>query len=124
MTTTWVWRARISGRTTQHTPAPRVLHVLRPPGFGLSLFSVLSLWKLRVGSEAYYLSQVASGLDDYYSGSGEAAGEWTGSAAGSLGLVGEVAGEDLRAVLAGLAPGFGLTEPASGPLTCRGDQPP
>ena len=45
--------------------------------FGL----VLSLWKLRVGVEAYYLSQVASGLDDYYTGSGEAVGEWAGSAA-------------------------------------------
>jgi len=36
---------------------------------------VLSLWKLRVGAEAYYLAQVASGLDDYYSGGGEAAGQ-------------------------------------------------
>ena len=32
---------------------------------------MLSLWKLRVGAEAYYLSQVARGIDDYYSGSGE-----------------------------------------------------
>ncbi len=70
---------------------------------------MLSLWKLRVGVEAYYLSQVASGLDDYYTGGGEATGAWVGSAAEGLGLSGEVTGEDLRAVLAGLVPGTGLT---------------
>jgi len=69
----------------------------------------MSLWKLRVGVEAYYLSQVASGLDDYYSGQGESVGRWVGNAASGLGLDGEVVGEDLRAVLAGLAPGTGLT---------------
>jgi conjugative relaxase-like TrwC/TraI family protein len=76
-----------------------------PPHF----VSVLSLWKLRVGSEAYYLSRVASGLEDYYSGEGEAAGRWVGNAAAALGLTGEVDGEDLQALLAGLAPGTGLT---------------
>ena len=70
---------------------------------------MLSLWKLRVGAEAYYLSQVASGLDDYYSGEGETAGRWVGAASHGLGLDGEVSGEDLRALLAGLAPGTGLT---------------
>ncbi|MGD9998747.1 MAG: MobF family relaxase, partial [Ilumatobacteraceae bacterium] len=69
----------------------------------------MSLWKLRVGAEAYYLAQVASGLDDYYSGQGESVGRWVGNAATALGLDGEVSGEDLRAVLAGLAPGTALT---------------
>lgn len=69
----------------------------------------MSLWKLRVGAEAYYLSQVASGLDDYYSGQGESVGRWVGNAANGLGLDGDVSGEDLRAVLAGLAPGTALT---------------
>ena len=69
----------------------------------------MSLWKLRVGAEAYYLAHVASGLDDYYSGQGESAGRWVGNAAPGLGLDGEVSGDDLRAVLAGLAPGTGLT---------------
>ena len=69
----------------------------------------MSLWKLRVGAEAYYLAQVASGLDDYYSGHGESVGRWVGNAAPGLGLDGDVSGEDLRAVLAGLAPGTGLT---------------
>ena len=70
---------------------------------------MMSLWKLRVGVESYYLAQVASGLDEYYTGAGEAAGEWTGTGAGLLGLSGTVAGGDLRAVLAGLAPDTGLT---------------
>jgi conjugative relaxase-like TrwC/TraI family protein len=70
---------------------------------------VEAVWKLRVGAEAYYLSQVASGLDEYYTGAGEAPGVWVGSGVESLGLVGEVEPTNLRAVLAGLAPGTGLT---------------
>src|SRR5215213_8801505 len=69
----------------------------------------MSLWKLRVGVESYYLAQIASGLDEYYTGAGEAAGRWTGTGSALIGLDGTVAGEDLRAVLAGLAPGTGLT---------------
>ena len=68
-----------------------------------------AVWKLRVGAEAYYLSQVASGLDEYYTGAGEAPGVWVGSGVESLGLVGEVEPADLHAVLAGLAPGTALT---------------
>ena len=68
-----------------------------------------AVWKLRVGAEAYYLSQVASGLDEYYTGAGEAPGVWVGNGVESLGLTGEVEPADLRAVLAGLAPGTGLT---------------
>jgi conjugative relaxase-like TrwC/TraI family protein len=67
------------------------------------------VWKLRVGAEAYYLSQVARGLDEYYTGAGEAPGMWVGGGIDGLGLVGEVDAVDLRAVLAGLAPGTGLT---------------
>jgi hypothetical protein len=36
------------------------------------------MWKLRVGVESYYLAQVASGLDEYYTGAGEASGRWAG----------------------------------------------
>ncbi len=70
---------------------------------------MLSLWKLRVGAESYYLSQVAQGLDDYYTGRGEMPGRWLGNAAPGLELDGAVAASDLRAVLAGLAPGTGLS---------------
>lgn len=71
---------------------------------------MLSVTKLRVGAEAYQLTGVAQSLDDYYSGSGEAEGWWTGEGAKALGLEGTVDGDDLRAVLAGLRPrGAGLT---------------
>ena len=70
---------------------------------------VLSMWKLRVGVEAYYLAQVASGLDDYYAGAGEAPGVWMGGGTDTLALSGQVAGEALQAVLSGLAPGTALT---------------
>ena len=70
---------------------------------------MLSLWKLRVGAETYYLGQVAEGLDDYYTGNGEMPGRWLGNAPGALGLCGTVSGDDLRAVLAGLNPGTGQT---------------
>ena len=70
---------------------------------------MMSLWKLRVGAEAYYLAQVASGLDEYYTGTREPAGQWAGGAAPLLGLSGSVDGADLRAVLAGLAPETGFT---------------
>ena len=69
----------------------------------------MSLWKLRVGVEAYYRAQVASGLDEYYTGSGEAAGQWIGAGAVLIGFDGAVDAVDLRAVLAGLAPDTGLT---------------
>ncbi len=77
---------------------------------------MLRIAKLRVGAEAYQLSGVAQGLDDYYTGRGESPGEWHGHGAERLGLDGEVAADDLRAVLAGLAPGTGGLTPNGTPL--------
>ena len=72
---------------------------------------MLSIAKLRVGQEAYQLSGVAQSLDDYYTGVGEASGQWAGVGAARLGLTGEVAADDLRAVLAGIKPGTGGLTP-------------
>lgn len=72
---------------------------------------MLSIAKLRVGQEAYQLSGVAQSLDDYYTGRGEADGLWMGAGAERLGLSGVVVGDDLRAVLAGIAPGTGGLSP-------------
>ena len=69
----------------------------------------MALWKLRVGVEALYLSQLASGLDEYLMGAGEAPGNWMGGGVAGLGLIGEVSPADLRALLAGLAQQTGLT---------------
>lgn len=76
-----------------------------------TLPSMLSIAKLRVGQEAYTLAGVAQSLDDYYTGRGEADGVWIGVGAERLGLDGAVSADDLRAVLAGIAPGTGGLTP-------------
>jgi conjugative relaxase-like TrwC/TraI family protein len=63
---------------------------------------VLSIGKLAAGSEGYYLASVARGAEDYYLHAGEAPGRWIGAGAHELGLAGEVAAEDLHAVLGGV----------------------
>lgn len=65
---------------------------------------MLSIGKLGRGQENYYLATVAQGIEDYYTGSGEAPGEWTGTGAARLGLSGEVDAEDLRKLLGGVDP--------------------
>ena len=79
---------------------------------------MLSIGKIAVGQADYYLEQadgpttrtraVASGVEDYYLGRPEAAGEWIGGGAALLGLRGEVGGDELHRVLAGEHPGQGL----------------
>jgi len=47
----------------------------------------------------YVLRQVAGGLEDYYLGSGEAPGVWSGRLADQLGLAGVVGADDLRSLI-------------------------
>jgi len=68
---------------------------------------VLSIGKVRLSGEGYYLAAVADGVDEYYWGVGEAPGRWTGSASAGLGLAGEVSAEDLAAVWSGRDPRTG-----------------
>ncbi len=78
---------------------------------------MLSIGKLAAGQERYYLDHaaervdvvesVAGGADDYYLDPTEARGRWIGAGASRLGLVGDVGAEQLRRVLAGLAPATG-----------------
>jgi len=74
--------------------------------------SVLSINKLVAAGQAkYYLDQVegrvdavqsiGDGVDEYYLGGTEARGQWMGTGACGLELVGPVAGEHLRGVLEG-----------------------
>ena len=53
---------------------------------------MLNVGKLAAGPGAgrYYVDRVAQGREDYYSGEGEAPGEWMGGGAALLGLAGEV----------------------------------
>jgi conjugative relaxase-like TrwC/TraI family protein len=71
------------------------------------LIVVLSIGRLGAGQGAYYLDQVADRPEKYYTGAGEAPGEWRGSAAAALGLVGVVDAEGLRRALAGEHPATG-----------------
>ena len=78
---------------------------------------MVSIGKLGAGQAKYYLDQaivpmsmasaVSSGVEDYYVGGAEPAGRWCGRSAARLGLIGEVDGEDLHAILAGEDPATG-----------------
>jgi conjugative relaxase-like TrwC/TraI family protein len=65
---------------------------------------MLSIGKLALGQQAYYEKQVAQGRDDYYSGRGEAPGEWAGAGAAELGLAGHVEAGQFSALLEGRDP--------------------
>ena len=62
---------------------------------------MLSIGKLGVGQADYYLQAVGQGIEDYYTGLGEAPGRWLGAASAELELHGEVEADALRAVLNG-----------------------
>lgn len=65
---------------------------------------MLTIGKLGISQENYYLDKVAQGAEDYYSGEGEAEGRWMGDAAEELGLDGEVGPDQLKAMLTGRNP--------------------
>jgi conjugative relaxase-like TrwC/TraI family protein len=68
---------------------------------------MMSLHRLGPLAEEHYLSQVASGIEDYYSEGREAPGRWLSRSAELLGMDGTVDGDDLRAVLSGNDPDTG-----------------
>ena len=65
---------------------------------------MLNIGKLGAGRAGYYLS-LATGVEDYYTGHGEAPGRWFGHGADLLGLAGTVDAADLTAILEGRRPG-------------------
>lgn len=56
------------------------------------------------GAERYYTDTVARGQEDYYSGQGEAEGEWVGAGTTQLGLNGRVDADDFSSLLRGTGP--------------------
>jgi conjugative relaxase-like TrwC/TraI family protein len=76
---------------------------------------VLSIGKLVVGQQRYYEQQVAQGRDDYYSGRGEAPGEWAGAGAQALGLEGRVSAGQFNALIAGSDPRYPAVRLRDGP---------
>ena len=65
---------------------------------------VLNIGKLLRGKERYYLDQVARSQEEYYTGAGEAPGQWMGAAAAELGVAGEVSEVGLQRALDGAHP--------------------
>ena len=65
---------------------------------------MLNIGLLAPGAGEYYIGEVATSAEDYYTGRGETAGRWVGSLAEEIGLRGEVDPDDFRAVLAGQGP--------------------
>jgi conjugative relaxase-like TrwC/TraI family protein len=65
---------------------------------------MLNIGKLAHGGAEYYLTTVATSVEAYYTGAGEAPGRWLGTASTRLGLTGLATAETLRAVLAGASP--------------------
>ncbi len=65
---------------------------------------MLSIGKLGIGQERYYLEKVAEGAEDYYCGEGEVPGQWLGDGAEELGLEAEVGAAQLTAMLIGADP--------------------
>lgn len=65
---------------------------------------MLSIGKLGAQQIGYYENTVAKGQDDYYSGKGEAPGQWVGRGAETLGLSGQVDGKLFKALMAGIDP--------------------
>jgi conjugative relaxase-like TrwC/TraI family protein len=76
---------------------------------------MLSIAKLSTGRAEYYLEQVHSGADEYYTADQAEPGYWTGKAAERLGLAGVVSPEAFRRVLDALHPHSG--EPLGVPTT-------
>jgi conjugative relaxase-like TrwC/TraI family protein len=78
---------------------------------------VLTIGKLgaSVDQLAYYEQQVAQGLEDYFSGRGEAPGRWIGGGCGGLGLRGQVDRDGFMRAMRGCDPrtGEGLRPPRS-----------
>lgn len=72
---------------------------------------MLNIGRLAPDGEAYYLDTVAAGVEDYYTGAGEAPGYWLTESAAELGLVGRVDAADLRSVLGARHPRTGEALP-------------
>lgn len=62
---------------------------------------MLSIGPINDKGADYYLEKVASGVEDYYLGHGEAPGRWIGAGCADFGVEGPVDGAVLRAVLSG-----------------------
>lgn len=70
---------------------------------------MMSRGKITPGSLSYYTDIVATGIEDYYAGRGEAPGVWIGSGAAAAGIDGEVSAVQLAALFDMRQPGHRRT---------------
>jgi len=72
--------------------------------------AVLTIGKLGISPDQleYYERQVAQGMEDYFSGRGEAPGRWVGGGCGGIGLSGQVDRDGFMRAMAGCDPSTGL----------------
>jgi conjugative relaxase-like TrwC/TraI family protein len=70
---------------------------------------VLTIGKLGASPDqlGYYEQQVAQGMEDYFSGRGEAPGRWTGAGAGAVGVAGQVDQDAFMRAMSGCDPRTG-----------------
>jgi conjugative relaxase-like TrwC/TraI family protein len=68
---------------------------------------MLNIGRLSPDAAEYYIGEVATSAEDYYTGRGESEGRWVGSLSETLGLRGSVDPDDFRAVLDGRHPETG-----------------
>jgi conjugative relaxase-like TrwC/TraI family protein len=78
---------------------------------------MLSRGKVTPATVAYYTSEVASGLEDYYAGRGEPEGRWLGGGSSNEGLAGTVSAGELERLFRAEHPATG--EPLGGPYVVR-----
>src|SRR6266545_7334459 len=76
----------------RESPEPRRGPGVTAPG----VTPVLSIGVMKARAFEYYAREVAAGLEDYYAGTGEAPGVWTGRGAEAAGIAGEATGESLE----------------------------
>jgi conjugative relaxase-like TrwC/TraI family protein len=88
-----------------HAAAPTCSSAPVGPGSGAGKGRcVLNIGKLLGGKERYYLDKVARSQEEYYTGAGEAPGEWAGAAAAQLDIAGEVSELGFLRILNGAHP--------------------
>src|SRR5689334_16301308 len=103
----WLLRSDVVSSAAKSRPARGFdISVDQPRGSAAYTETMLSIGKLAAGQAGYYLEQahgpvtragaVSSGVEDYYLGGPEAAGDWMGGGAPLLGLRGTVGEDALR----------------------------
>ncbi len=83
---------------------------------------MLSRGKVTPATVSYYTDEVAAGLEEYYSGRGEAVGQWVGRGSAAEGLAGEVSPDQLARLFQAVHPDTGEALGAAYTVRAGADQ--